>query len=438
MDLFEVLKLKPDCTREDVDKSYLKSEKNAEIEFAWKVLRDPYYRLVYRKYKSMEIINKAGFFKDNLDMDDKDFYKLNLLTTPCKKLIKKKNPVVLLSTGGFFPIHKGHIHMMELARESIEKEGYSVVGGYLSPSHDSYMITKPYCNQNLSERIYKCKEVLEDHPWLQIDSFESQYMRTYVNFTEIIERLEQYLKKHYDNNISVAYVFGSDNAGFAYCFEDKGLAVCIERENYQEEYNKMKAKIISRNVVFVNNKSDKAKLCSRDIRKQMLLRKEPPSGGLFMIRDEGIEPLKHLSKVAKEEVHQAQTIFIKQLSQLFKETLYADVKIVKVSDQIKYADERLKDKNTISLDSYYNGTNNLRVSRLFHLSDIQIKYDKMVTSEKNDVSQIISRVKAGRYILVDDDSVSGNTIRSIKEQLPKGVEIEDIFLLSSYMKKKTI
>ena len=96
------------------------------------------------------------FFKKNVFDKFVKKYKvannLSLLTTPVSKLIdfkeKKENPVVLLSTGGFDPIHDGHIYMMEFAKEALEKKGYHVIGGYLSPSHESYVSTKPYYKIN--------------------------------------------------------------------------------------------------------------------------------------------------------------------------------------------------------------------------------------------------------------------------------------------------
>jgi len=44
---------------------------------------------------------------------------------------------VLLSTGALNPPHLGHLKMMEAARSHLEEsEGFKVLGGFLSPSHD--------------------------------------------------------------------------------------------------------------------------------------------------------------------------------------------------------------------------------------------------------------------------------------------------------------
>ena len=101
-----------------------------------KIKMDPFYKIVYERYGIDKVI-AAGYFDDGIDKID---YKLNLLTTPFNKIkdnIKKINEIknndkfiVLLSTGGFNPIHKDHINMMELAKYELETKGYNVVGGY--------------------------------------------------------------------------------------------------------------------------------------------------------------------------------------------------------------------------------------------------------------------------------------------------------------------
>ena len=149
----------------EVDEAYSKIEnKTKEVRLAWKILRDEYYSEVYKKYLSLEIVIKAGFILDSLELEDMNFYNLNLLTTPVGKIIENmknkdiKNPVVLLTTGGFDPIHEGHIYMMNFAKKTLEKNGYDVVGGFLSPSHESYISTKPYYKINPYEMSGNYKE----------------------------------------------------------------------------------------------------------------------------------------------------------------------------------------------------------------------------------------------------------------------------------------
>ena len=65
-----------------------------------------------------------------------------------------------------------------------------------------------------------------------IDPWESLYVRTPINFTDVIERLEEYLKKYVDSRIKVAYVFGGDNVEFMYCFQKHGIAVDAGNEQH--------------------------------------------------------------------------------------------------------------------------------------------------------------------------------------------------------------
>jgi len=50
---------------------------------------------------------------------------------------------VLITTGGMNPCHKGHVCMMQLAKDAVEAHGYTCIGGVLSPSHDKYV--EPKC-----------------------------------------------------------------------------------------------------------------------------------------------------------------------------------------------------------------------------------------------------------------------------------------------------
>lgn len=55
-----------------------------------------------------------------------------------QRLAAMDKPALLLTTGSMSPIHQGHIAMMFTARERIEQEGFQVVHGWISPSHDLY------------------------------------------------------------------------------------------------------------------------------------------------------------------------------------------------------------------------------------------------------------------------------------------------------------
>ena len=53
-----------------------------------------------------------------------------------------KRLAVLLTTGAMNPPHAGHLQMLHQAAARLRKQGYTVVGAWLSPSHNEYVIPK--------------------------------------------------------------------------------------------------------------------------------------------------------------------------------------------------------------------------------------------------------------------------------------------------------
>ena len=444
--LWDILNLDKNFKCADVDSAYSRIEnKTDEVKLAWKILRDEYYSEVYKKYLNIDTVIKAGFILDSLELEDLNYYNLSLLTTPVSKLKdSKKNPVVLLTTGGFDPIHDGHIYMMEFAKEALEKEGYDVIGGYLSPSHESYVSTKPYYKINAYERLDLCQECVKDSQWLIIDPWESIYVKTYINFTDVIQRLEKYLRKHINPKIQVAYVFGGDNSEFMYCFEDKGIGICVEREGYSEKFNEMKKKFKGKNNIFISNKSIVSTYSSRNIRKRQGYKYKEQNyskeDGDYVIRNEGMIPLANYKEyVNNEKLENAHKKFLKQLVLLLKEAFNnkLEVKTIDMQEQLKRASHVLEGRQTISLDTYYRGTYDIETSRLFDISDIQKKYISLIGRIGHDtIENQIEKIEDGSYILVDDDSATGKTIREIMSNLPKRINIEQIYLLASMLNEK--
>jgi nicotinic acid mononucleotide adenylyltransferase len=145
------------------------------------------------------------------------------------------SPVVLLSTGGFVPVHQGHVAMMEAARRAVDEadDGRRVVGGYLSPAHDDYIRLK--CGSvdvPVSERLVRADAVVARTGWLSIDPWEALGRRVAVNYTDVTARLEASLRHHVDPAVEVVYVCGADNARFALAFTERGGCVVVGRPGY--------------------------------------------------------------------------------------------------------------------------------------------------------------------------------------------------------------
>ena len=107
----------------------------------WKLARDPFLGPL-AQVQGEQVAWDAGFFLDadneHRPLDDADW-----LCTPRPRCVRAgERPVVLLATGGFCPVHEGHLAMMQAARAAATNAGFTVIGGYLSPGHDDYVRLK--------------------------------------------------------------------------------------------------------------------------------------------------------------------------------------------------------------------------------------------------------------------------------------------------------
>lgn len=206
----------------------------------WKITRDKYYAPLYDKY-GMQFIERAGFFfdtaKENYDINDS----LDIMSTPLNFLmpnINKPRPCVLLTSGSFNPIHLGHMEMLLKSKEYLEKCGWNVIGGYFAPDHDEYISSKLKDEAiPIYHRIKIIDDAIKDIEWLSVDPWAGLFQPCAVNFTDIVERLRRYIKRHVGIEIPVIYVCGGDNAKFAKTFLDQGYCAVVERPGYDFNFS---------------------------------------------------------------------------------------------------------------------------------------------------------------------------------------------------------
>lgn len=275
--LWRFLGLGPHFRNSEVDKAYQEfGSKNKNVRLAWKVLRDEYFGSAYKKLRSSAQIREAGFFEDKRTIEDianasKDFVS-SYASKPVFTDIRKsaRPPVVILMCGAFSPLHMGHIRALELARETLEKKGMKVIGGYVSPAHDDYVLKKNGDNKYFTHeyRLKQCKSALKKVPWLAVDSWECLQPKE-VTYTEVIKRLKGFCKGNdsYKRNIKIFLLVGSDNASYCRSFMLRGNCVCIERFRYSDRFAATKLEMQRyRRVIFVPYKEELLKLSSTSIR----------------------------------------------------------------------------------------------------------------------------------------------------------------------------
>lgn len=340
-------------------------------------------------------LSAAGYLEESFPL--KDYLSLKSLDTPLFKLKKQgvKN-LILISTGSFSPLHQGHIEMLEEARRQAETRGYNVMGGYLSPSHDTYLRSKLGEDFiSLPERLNKIEELIKDNSWIMLDKFEA-FLPAPCNFTSVLIRMEKFLSQ-FISDFEIAYVYGSDNQSFGYAFSQEGMAFCVERDDYPITLNF--------NNVIKCPKTSFSELSSTLIRNKK-----------YLIREEEESPI----AMVKYSDYQN---FCQDLKTILSK--YFPAEIVKAKTSVNTT------LPTISLDSYFKGDFNLSVSRQFFL-DNQDKPHKLIARPGSDSLEAqVSKIPKGEYCLVDDDKASGTTVALAKQILSHCQIKEEKFLINT-------
>lgn len=440
-----IFNLKDNFTEKELFEAYKNSNKT-EIEWlGLKILKDDFYKEVYYHLKSITKLYEAGFFVDEIPIEEylkqEEYFDINFLTTNFSKISKnfielnnKKN-VVLLTTGGFSPLHDGHISMMENAYNFLSEKGFNVLGGYFAPSHDKYVSNK-YNGKaalNIEKRINIIEKKLESHPYLLCDRWEGLYNKYEVNYTETIKRLKAYLNQHIPtkNGIEICLVFGGDNIGFCNTFIYKGMGVCVKRPNYKNEINHN-----SKNVFIINNKFNdniSSSMIRESLNKDKNIKKEINYG----IRND--LKLSISNEIDNNLINQFYENFKNILEINLSKSFNVNFIHIDAEKQISSAKKIIDRQNlkTISLDTHLKGDFNLEISREFNLSDIQNSSINMTERPFfKSIKDQISIIPSDNYLLIEDDIITGNSINKLKSLLPSDININDMLILSSLYNKE--
>lgn len=367
------------------------------------------------------IVAKSGLIKEpRTEMDNMLINDVSLLTMPINQKRTNKKPAIVITTGSFSPLHEGHVEGMMCAKEYVEGLGYEVIQGVVSLSHDGYVAfkNKGVAKNHISNRTmlaYQKIEQMNQQGWLKVDRFEGEVLSCAVNFSTVIDRATRMIENYLKEELTVFYVFGSDNIGFAYSFisQDKFHALCVDRGGYE---NKQLPELFSeKNIHYVkNNRSQYKHYSSTVVRKSTKCDYEVKSvsnvkKAIYLIRGNSVP-----------------AIFNNQLKNLFEKYLSNGIEVRIYETTSEYH------KDCISLDKFVRGDINIDTSRRFEVSSYQKKAIDMVI---NHMDNLIP----GCYKMLDDDSVSGYTIEKITKLLKeKNIFITEVeTIVDKYIDKNT-
>lgn len=443
---------------------------NEETWLAWKVLRDPAYQDVYRRFGTLQALVDAGFIDDQLAVPVEQLPCWDLgLVTPFDKLLDRAQAlptdapgVVLLTTGSFSPVHQGHLAMMEAARAEVEARGGRVVGGYLSPSHDHYVSFKQggAAARDIASRLAICQEAVADSDWLMVDPWEGRYAPTALNFTDVIRRLEAYLAKVVPSrHLEVVYVFGSDNCGFlaagAQATASSQLPfpkyLCVSRGKRSEALTRRLAQLAVADVpVWCSERmTEHREASSTAIRAGELSALVPRSRGRVVGAPEPTEPQRYLvrddlawaTRSWPDSARRATSDFTKglcqALSKAFSGSRREPVRIVRLSHEAQRLEAarqvELQSVPVVSLDAMTPAPHQLAVSRRFGVASGQVFSRHLVARPGHpSLPDQVAAIPAGPVFLLEDDIATGTTVRKAKELLSGRCEVVGMALLTEH------
>lgn len=493
INIWKIFGLNPSCTVSELDSAYIEQRSKGrydkdQLRLYWKILRDPFTSKAIKKYHDPKIIIEAGFFDDGAEPErlKDERYDDKWMSTPVHKIvdhvarlsrqekerIKEEPAIILLSTGAFSPIHEGHLMMMENAKKELESRGRTVLGGYISPSHDKYVFSK-YKDAvffDAPHRLYLCEKSVAYSDWLMVDGWECRYNDIPITYTEVILRLKDYLKRHLSVEIDfeIFYVFGGDNAPFARLFIDQGGCVCVKRPSHEDRMQLIKhdSFIMTNNdIVVVDAFFDQPNISSTEVRTG----KKPVLNSIEKLFTQWYSPDVEADRsqrkyavrmdyqwstelwersVPRMDLTIASVEFVDKFSR-YLETAFSNcqmpdkktsVKVlpIELDDQKKIVDEYNSENNVINLDSCTTSEINLGFSRHFGVSDGQCRWEHLVSRPGSEtIPEQFSKIPPGKYQLIDDDIVTGFTVNTVLKLAPPTIEVtKKTGLLQLYLEKK--
>jgi nicotinic acid mononucleotide adenylyltransferase len=371
----------------------------------WKIGRDSFYNELYQQ-QDMEYIERLGFFLDSNENNINVKSSVHIMCTPFGSLTTDstdEKTCVLITTGGFAPLHQGHIAMMEAAKKTLEQDGWTVANGYFAPDHDEYINNK--CGDKAIDaftRIGIINELTKDIPWLTVDPWPAVFNSCSINFTDIIDRLEAYLLYHIKKPVTVFYVCGGDNARFSMVFENKGHCVVVGRPRYDnlfQMYDRVSSKLNADKRIYFTFTDGVFDVCSKDIRER---------------GDVKHHDVKNLTLLSAG--HELTDNVVEAMKPHF-----GMVNLV-VKDRF-HIKNNLDWDRTICLDKDIYSKYKIGVSRQYDI--FGLKYGGQIASPGfKDFNKQVLSIPKGEYVLFDSDIHTGKTVSAVTKELEShGIEI---------------
>lgn len=166
-----------------------------------------------------EFAKSCGYFDDVFSEEQHAIIKeisINLIDTDIYDKIMQRmgveNNVLLVFFGCFAPLHKGHMHAINVTKERCKQQGKHVMGCLLFQSHDDYILTK----KGITKDNIRQYTSLDVDNLRQQDIFVDRFSNSLegeLNFPYLLLRSMKYFPQNITPQLCV--IVGEDNIGFS-------------------------------------------------------------------------------------------------------------------------------------------------------------------------------------------------------------------------------
>ena len=390
------------------------------------------YNELYEKF-GLDFIVDAGYYDNGVNIAlEADPYMIDFLDFRERHISGGKNALVYI-TGSFAPIHDGHINSVIKACETLSENGYNVLGGVISPDHDKYVVdNKIHRNDlNINARISLVKDKIKnihDYP-LVCDIWNGLFNTTAINFTELTEFLNKTLALYgMAEDTEVFFVCGGDNARFAKTFIYKHGAVIIDRPDYEDECTRVleEIKVLNPDAKIYYSNGGSTLSSTQVRREQYSIQNEISNKRLVLkVEDDEREMYESILPILKKYYSTIQPVYNKDL----RETLLVNIEKFLLMDN---------DYKIICLDRKFykymqeNFGNSQIFSRFVHY-DMSRIYRVNGLVRNGYITKPIPKGNDEKCILIDDDSASGETLKTATQTLEKyGYNVHIKIIMNPY------
>jgi nicotinate (nicotinamide) nucleotide adenylyltransferase len=192
----------------------------------------------------------------------------------CSPISTTRINVVLVLNGCFNPIHRNHVHLLEVAKAHlITLNDYHVLGGYVSPTHDAGIERKlSVLHATWQDRLEMCRLAVKDSSWIMIDDWQISREKNH-GAQQSKQHLMDCLRQLY-SSLQIISICGGDALPKFMATFKRELVVCIinrsiDQFEFDPWFQSASIKPYHRNIIVIYDHQTTRSMSSTSIRQRI-------------------------------------------------------------------------------------------------------------------------------------------------------------------------